>query len=79
MKNLKFFALFALLFISMSCGSDSSSSSKCDDMTAYNNGLQVGRDNKSMMADCDYFWEMDNDGKMSKSCYCQGYNAGHNE
>jgi hypothetical protein len=79
MKFFKLLAIFILTISSFSCGSSSSGSSKCEDMTAYNNGLQVGRDNKSMMADCDYFWEMDNDGKMSKSCYCQGYNAGHNE
>ncbi len=63
---------------SSSSSSQKSSSDPCSDMTAYNRGYSEGSNNKNMMADCDYFWEMDNDGQMSKSCFCKGYNIGHN-
>jgi hypothetical protein len=63
---------------SSSNSSQKSSSDPCSDMTAYNRGYSEGSNNKNMMADCDYFWEMDNDGQMSKSCFCKGYNIGHN-
>lgn len=45
----------------------------CDDMVSYNRGVSTGRSQKNLFADCDYFWEMDNDGTMSKYCYCMGY------
>ncbi|AMQ55554.1 hypothetical protein AO498_04000 [Algoriphagus sanaruensis] len=65
-----------------SCGGNSSkessetyqeSSSPCDDMVSYNRGVNTGRANKNLWADCNYFWELDNDGNMSKDCYCKGY------
>ena len=86
----KIYASLVVSLILLSCngsssnsssGSNSSSSSeeKCSDMTAYNRGYQEGRNNKEMMADCDYFWEMDDDGKMSKECFCKGYNKAKSE
>ena len=68
--------IFSILMISCNTNSSSSSSNKkCDDMRAYNAGVETAEDNKNMLADCDYFWQMDDDGEMSKSCYCKGYNS----
>jgi hypothetical protein len=53
--------------------SSEDTSDPCDDMLSYNRGVSTGRANKNYYADCDYFWELDNDGNMSKSCYCMGY------
>lgn len=86
----KIYALVAVCLVLASCGGNSSSSNrgnsssstaeeKCSDMTAYNRGYQEGRNNKEMLADCDYFWEMDDDGKMSKDCFCKGYNKAKSE
>ncbi|RVU25564.1 hypothetical protein EOJ36_03870 [Sandaracinomonas limnophila] len=63
---------------SSSSSSGDSTSKKCYDMDAYDKGHYEGTSNRNMVADCDYFWEMDNDGKMSKQCFCEGYNDGHN-
>lgn len=51
------------------------SSDPCDDMLSYNRGINTGRANKNYYGDCDYFWKLDNDGNMSKSCYCKGYDS----
>lgn len=78
MKNL--FLVLAFSILLYSCGGNergnkTSSNSKCSDMKAYKAGIKAGKDNANMIADCDYFWQMDNDGEMSKSCYCKGYNS----
>ena len=89
MKNLfPFLLLFVMLF---GCGPKNSANSSnesettnedptvsqdpCDDMLSYNRGASTGRANKNLYADCDYFWELDNDGNMSQYCYCEGYNS----
>lgn len=79
-KLFSFLFLFVMLF---GCGSKNSSNSNnevstvsedpCDDMVSYNRGVSTGRSQKNLFADCDYFWQMDNDGTMSKNCYCMGY------
>lgn len=62
-------------FFMFSCGNENSKTSECSDMDSYNKGVRTGKDNKNMVAECDYFWQMDNDGNMSKGCYCKGYNS----
>jgi hypothetical protein len=74
-------AFGSIIFSNCSSSTDkegSSSNDKCSDMVAYDMGYSEGIRNKNMLADCDYFWKMDNDGKMSKSCFCKGFNEGHN-
>jgi hypothetical protein len=55
--------------------------SKCYDERAYDIGYKEGKNNRNanFLADCDYMWKLDNDGQMSKDCFCQGYNNGFNQ
>lgn len=55
--------------------------SNCDDQRAYDLGFKEGANNRkqNFLADCDYMWKLDNDGQMSKECFCLGYEQGYNK
>ena len=58
-----------------------SKESKCSDERAYEIGYKEGKNNRrnTFLVDCDYMWKLDDDGQMSKYCFCNGYNSGYNE
>lgn len=58
--------------------SASSNAKQCDDMVSYNKGINVGSVNKNYWPDCDYFWNLEKNEKLSKTCYCKGYNSVEN-
>lgn len=75
-KNQIVLILFMLFLISSCANNSSSSKDKCSDMNSYRGGQSAARENGSMLADCNYYW---NDlgarySYDSKSCFCRGFN-----
>ena len=86
MKNI-YIILFILLAL-VACkkntetlSNDDSASPKdkqCDDMESYNKGVTAGYINRNYWPDCDYFLNFEKNEKLSKACYCKGYNSVEN-